>query len=200
MSSAIIHTTKELREWHSRADPNTYQVWFDDDAEGIFANVAVLTILVPWWLAHPLDEIDNDLIDRVLAFPGVKPDGPPTSRRRRALKLILDAAREVYHFAAFTETGVNASYSPTDDLDGVDLTVTYADSSVKLQIGMRQGGEPYWIDDVKNRRGNYSDEATQVKFNTDDADRRFQPYVPTRNQYWWALDAVLPTFTQRTFD
>lgn len=197
-TTGIGHTTREIRAWHRRANPNTYQLWCDD-AEGIYANVAVIPLLVEWWADHDLDEIDDSLIDRILALPDVAVEGTYTLRRRRTLKLILDAAREIYHLAAFTETGVSVSYSRVDDLNGIDVVLTCGDRSVKLQIAMRQGGKPYWVDTVKKMRGNFSNEAAQVVFNTDDTDQTCQPYVPTWNQYWGVVDAVFPEWTQRPF-
>lgn len=177
-----------LRTWHRRGQL-PYLLWCDA-AEDTFRHVPLIPTLLERWTRHGPDELDDRLVDWTLDLDGVRHHALPADanlERFRASKLILDAARELYHIAALTAEGAWAHYRASADLRGVDVHVAWHGEEWWLQLGMRARGCPNLIDDIKDQRGNRSDIAMPVIFNTAQSDRSCQPFVPTADQYRYAL-------------
>lgn len=175
----FLPSRRQLLELRARPLPPgiRYQAW--GRAEYLARRVPVVGLLLHRWTQDGLGAYDlTDEIDWVLALPGIeRSPGNEAAEQLRAAKLVMDAFRELYHLAAFSEFG-SASYDLERDVaDKIDLILDMPDRRARLQLKMRQN-----IAEVRVRPAAVGDRLN-VYFPERGCDAGHQPWLPTPEMY-----------------
>jgi hypothetical protein len=181
----FLPSRRQLLELRARPLPPgiRYQAW--GRAEYLARRVTVVGLLLHRWTQDGLGAYDLAAeIDWVLALPGIERNpGNEAAEQLRAAKLVMDAFRELYHLAAFSEFG-SASYDLERDVaDKIDLILDGPGWRARLQLKMRQG-----ISEVGVRPS--AGDRLDVYFPERGCDAEYQPWLPTAEMYVTAWDLL----------
>lgn len=174
----------ELRAWHKRGTlPYVNNYSYDYTA----GDLAIIPILVARWSPlveqnkiDLLPDLDQELVDEFYTHPKIEKRGDTKGERNRIAKLILDAAREVYHLAGLRKY-IEVGYHPGDDVQGIDAHVFVQDIDIPIQISCQVSSN--WLEIKKGRRKVRGVQGSPLVIKINPADTRVQPWCPMEEQY-----------------
>lgn len=168
----------ELREWHRRGTlPYRAGTHWDYTC----AKLQVVPTLVDWWRRNGITELDDELVERIYMSPGTSHrDGETEGERLRIAKLILDAAREIYHLVGLGDHA-DIVYVPTDDALGIDAHILARGVDVPVQITCDTSGKWAGVKARRRKLRGVANAALLITINPED--RACQPWVPAEYQY-----------------
>lgn len=158
-----------------------------------YSDFALIPHCINEWAANGLD-LSPEFIENIWQQHATRRPEHQRGEQLRTEKLVLDALRGLYDYAAFADyANCLAFYSPSEDMAGQDLLLHVPDvGPVWVQLSVRTG-ESYLS--LKEHRRNRRGIECRTTFNAvafdQDLDCEHQPWLPTPSWYVGVVDQII---------